>query len=103
MDCPPKKMAILERWPLNGGSRLYLDFFFQVTVTEKSSFSHNHQAQSLSEEEESWNEVTNNSISYKCLLTELQQHTLYFQLCKGDLGGMNRKMPVYSQLSRAHP
>ena len=41
----PREVAI------RGGSRLYLDFFFQATVTEKSSFSHNHQAQSLSEEE----------------------------------------------------
>ena len=41
----PREVAIRR------GLRLYLDFFFQVTVTEKSSFSHNHQAQSLSEEE----------------------------------------------------
>lgn len=27
-----------------GGLRLYLDFFVQATLTEKSSFSHNHQA-----------------------------------------------------------
>ena len=41
----PREVAI------GGGLRLYLDFFFQVIVTEKSPFSHNHQAQSLSEEE----------------------------------------------------
>ena len=39
MDCPPKKIGRAREMAIRGGSRLYLDFFFQVTVL-KNHHSH---------------------------------------------------------------